>query len=128
MPDSYPHAARRLRSDARYLASNSRFQNAGHFIGLAAECLVKETLQPHVKIDPASGLRVHFPTLMDRIRKKGHSRLMGKLLQILDGSDFLEDWNVELRYEQDIPVADAQARWEKWVKDVESLFRAAGIS
>jgi hypothetical protein len=62
--DSFPDAARRHRSDAKHLATNQRFQNAGHLIGFAAECFAKEILEgAGIKIDKPSGFKVHFPEL-----------------------------------------------------------------
>jgi transposase-like protein len=75
--DSFPDAARRHWSDAKHLATNHRFQNVGHLLGFAAECLAKEILESAgIKIDSSSGLREHFPKLRDRIRMNGHSRAM----------------------------------------------------
>lgn len=129
MSDSFANAASRHRTDATHLADNKRFQNAGHLIGFAAECLVKSILQQQkIEIDPASGLRVHFPNLRDVISKKGHGRLMGPLLPILNGANFLMGWRAELRYEEDISEPEAQRRWEEWFSDVQGLFIAAGKS
>jgi hypothetical protein len=128
MPESFADAAPRHREDAKRLAIDSRFQNAGHLIGFAAECLVKSMLQSGgVTIDKPSGLRVHFPDLSQKIAIKGHSRLMGALLPVLNQTDFLELWRAELRYESDLAVLDAQTQWQRWVTQVDTLFYLAGI-
>lgn len=126
MGENYSHAASRLRHDAKKLASGGRFQNAGYLIGLAAECLVKEILEnAAVTIDRQSDLRHHFPTLVKKITSKGHGRFMGALMSILQ-SNFLNNWQIELRYEENSDAANAQEQWRNWETDVDGLFRAAG--
>ena len=128
MADSFPDAARRHRSDAKHLAANDRFQNAGHLLGFAAECLAKEVLQAAgITIDKPSHLREHFPKLASEIRIQGRTRAMAMLLPILERSAFLDGWEVECRYEANILRSDAEARYHSWQADVDSLFNAAGI-
>jgi hypothetical protein len=126
--DSFPNAARRHRSDAKHLATEQRFQNAGHLIGFAAECLAKELLEgAGIKIDKTSGFKVHFPDLQHRIRMQGYTRAMVLLAPIVGKPTFLDGWTADCRYEADILQLDAQTRFNSWVADVDSLFRAAGI-
>jgi hypothetical protein len=126
--DSFPDAARRHRSDAKHLATDQRFQNAGHLIGFAAECLVKEILKSAgINIDKASGFKVHFPELQKQVRLQGRIRAMILLAPIVSGSTFLAGWAAECRYEQDIVPFDAETRFQSWAADVETLFKAAGI-
>jgi hypothetical protein len=126
--DSFPDAARRHRSDAKHLATNQRFQNAGHLIGFAAECLVKEILEgAGIKIDKPSGFKVHFPELQKQVRLQGRTRAMVLLAPIVSRSTFLGGWAAECRYENDILPSDGEVRFNSWVADVESLFKAAGI-
>lgn len=128
MPVSFSDAALRHRSDAKHLASDSRFQNAGHLIGFAAECLVKCYLvKGGIQIDQHSGLRVHFPHLTQAIIRNGHGRLMKLLLPIVTTSSFLAGWTAELRYENALSAASAHVKWKQWIADVELLFKAAGI-
>ena len=109
MTDCFPDAARRHRSDAKHLAADRRFQNAGHLLGFAAECLAKEILAgAGIRLDKSSGLREHFPKLGDQIRMNGHTRVMALLIPIIQRSNFLDGWNAECRYEADILKADAE--------------------
>jgi hypothetical protein len=126
--DCFPDAARRHRSDAARLAADRRFQNAGHLLGFAAECLSKEILeQAGISLDKPSGLREHFPKLSDRIRMNGRTRAMTLLAPIVLQPDFLIGWTAESRYEADILQTDAETRFNIWRADVDSLFAAAGI-
>jgi hypothetical protein len=128
MSDSFANAASRHRADAKHLAENRRFQNAGHLIGFAAECWVKATLQQQgIKIDRDSGLRVHFPKLVQVITTKGYGRGMLALQPIIENENFLQSWRAELRYEDDIEAQTAEQRWQAWITDVEQLFNNAGI-
>lgn len=129
MADSFPDAARRHWSDAKHLAANDRFQNAGHLLGFAAECLAKEVLAgAGIIIDkPSAQQWSHFPKLAEKIRMEGRTRVMALLLPIVAKQAFLDGWQVECRYEANIPRSDAETRYHSWQADVESLFNAAGI-
>lgn len=128
MANSFPDAARRHRGDAKHLATNHRFQNAGHLLGFAAECLAKEILErAGIAIDKPSGLREHFPKLGRTIRTDGRTRVMALLAPIVLRSAFLDGWEAECRYEANILETDAETRFNSWLTDVDSLFNAAGI-
>ncbi len=128
MADSFPDAARRHRNDARSLAASNRFQNAGHLLGFAAECLAKEILlSAGITIDKTSGFREHFPALGRKIRTHGRTRVMALLTPVVSSTTFLSGWEAEGRYEQNVPMHNAEARFKSWQVDVDSLFRAAGV-
>lgn len=124
MVESFGEAADRHRKDAKILAKIDRFQNAGHLIGLAAECLAKDILERGGKTIDRS-LRVHFPELTERIRLAATGRLARKLQPVLI-SGFLDGWHVELRYEQDNLSPAARSQWKKWAHDVDGIFSQAG--
>jgi hypothetical protein len=126
--DSFPDAARRHRIDAKRLAAARRFQNAGHLIGFAAECLAKEILEAAgITIDKPSGFREHFPMLRGAIRRDGRTRAMTVLAPIIGSQPFLDGWTAECRYENDISQVDAEVRFNSWIADVDSLFGATGM-
>lgn len=128
MADCFPDAARRHRNDAKQLAADRRFQNAGHLLGFAAECLAKEILAGvGITLDKASGLREHFPELGNQIRRNGRTRVMALLTPIVRPSTFLDGWTAECRYEANILQTDAETRFNAWHADVNSLFKGAGI-
>ena len=123
--DHFREAAGRHRHDARYLATEKRYQNAGHLLGFAAECLTKGILESvGIKIDKHSGFRAHFPELAVKVRLNGRTRVMSLLTPILNDR-FLRDWRANCRYEGDLSVDDAKARYGAWHADVDSLFKAA---
>jgi hypothetical protein len=126
--DCFSDAARRHRSDAKHLAADRRFQNAGHLLGFAAECLAKEILErAGITLDKQSGFREHFPKLGNTIRINGRTRIMALLTPILQKSTFLDGWEAECRYEANVLQTDAETRFSSWHTDVDSLFKAAGI-
>ena len=128
MSDSFLDSAHRHRSDAKHLATDRRFQNAGHLIGFAAECLVKDILErASITIDKASGFREHFPKLQTKVRMNGRTRVMRQLTPIVRGATFLHGWAAEGRYEHDISDSSAEKRFLSWVAEVDALFRTAGI-
>ena len=128
MADLFPDAARRHRSDARDLAAHNRYQNAGHLIGFAAECLAKDLLQSAgINVDKASGFKKHFPELGSKIKIDGRTRVMAILAPIVSATTFLDGWTADGRYEANLATADAELRFNSWSADVESIFRAAGI-
>ena len=128
MADTFDDAAHRHRVDAKHLAGDQRFQNAGHLIGFAAECLVKSMLeQAGQTINKKTHLAVHFPQLTQMIQEHAQGRLAVSLTAILQNSAFLQSWHAEGRYEANMPTEDSKARFAGWQSDVASLFMAAGI-
>jgi hypothetical protein len=128
LADSFPDSARRHRNDARSLATGHRFQNAGHLLGFAAECLAKEILaNAGITIDKSSGFREHFPKLGQRIRMDGRTRVMALLTPVVSTATFLDGWQAECRYEANLTLQDAETRFNSWWADVDPLFKAAGI-
>lgn len=128
MADFFDDAAHRHRADAKHLAGAQRFQNAGHLIGFAAECLVKSMLeQAGQAINAKTHLAVHFPKLRGMIQDHAQGRLAVSLTAILQNDSFLDGWDATGRYEANMPTADAEARFAGWQSDVNALFTAAGI-
>jgi len=130
MTQGYYDSAMRHRADAAHLAGGERFQNAGHLIGLAAECLVKSLLeQAGVVVAPRTRFWRHFPDLGRRVVEiDGKSSLMRLLAPIVaKGDDFLRGWEVEDRYASTLSITDGRPRYESWEQDVATLFEAAGL-
>ena len=123
--ESYEHAARRHFADAEDLADRERLDNAGHLIGLAAECAVKHAVR-HVTDHPP---HIHFPELTAGIRQLGGrhpvvSEVRRALSPPAHGSVF-DDWSVTMRYDADGHVLDAQYR--KWKMAAGRIMSAASI-
>ena len=126
--ENFQEAAVRHRDDANRLAAGGRFQNAGHLIGLAAECLAKSLLQKNgVTIDKNSHFYTHFPKLAGKIRQFGAGPCMRVLAPIVAKPDFLSDWGIGTRYEGDLQENAARERFAAWRSDVDGLFKAAGV-
>ena len=125
--ENFQEAAVRHRDDANRLAAGERFQNAGHLIGVAAECLAKSVLQKAgITIDKDSPYYTHFPKLAEKIRQLGQGPAMHLLAPIVAKQDFLSGWGVGTRYDGNLPAPDAEAKYRVWRLDVDSLFNAAG--
>ena len=123
--ESYEHAARRHFADAEDLADRERLDNAGHLIGLAAECAVKHAVR-RVTPNPRP---IHFPKLTAEIRKYGgRDTVLHKVRRALTphahGSVF-DDWSIKMRYGADGHVLDAQYR--KWKMAAGRIMSAASI-
>ena len=123
--ESFEHAARRHFADAEDLADRQRLDNAGHLIGLAAECAVKHAVR-HVTPNPP---RIHFPELTAGIRQLGGrnpavSKIRRALSPPAHGSVF-DDWSIAMRYGADGHVVDAQYR--KWKVAAGQIMSAASI-
>ena len=123
--ESYEHAARRHFADAEDLADRERLDNAGHLIGLAAECAVKHAVR-HVTPNPP---HIHFPELTAGIRQLGgRNPVVSKIRRALSppshGSVF-DDWSIKMRYGADGHVVDAQYR--KWKVAAGRIMSAASI-
>ena len=123
--ESYEHAARRHFADAEDLADRERLDNAGHLIGLAAECAVKHAVR-RVTPNPRP---IHFPKLTAEIRKYGgRDTVLQKVRRALTphvhGSVF-DDWSIKMRYGADGHVLDAQYR--KWKMAAGRIMSAASI-
>jgi len=126
--EDFGASAQRHRRDAHFLAANDRFQNAGHLVGLAAECAAKHALdRAGIAIDHKSGFRTHFPRLRTRIMISGQTRHMALLLPIIGPSQYLSGWNIDQRYEPPCADHDTKQRYELWAADVDKLFCLVGI-
>ena len=128
MAEDFGSAALHHRHDARRLAGIERFQNAGYMIGLAAECLAKSLLvAAGIPIGNRDAFRRHFPRLAEQLRVDGRTSSMRLLAPIVARQDFLHDWDIEARYDPDLPPETAQQRFETWEANVGALFNAAGL-
>jgi hypothetical protein len=72
LPEVYSKAALRHFLDAEKLASCSRFDNAAHLVGFAAECAVKHCiLELRLTVDAP---HVHFPQLIEAAKRSLRGR------------------------------------------------------
>ena len=123
--ESFEHAARRHFADAEDLADRQRMDNAGHLIGLAAECAVKHAVR-HVVPNPR---RIHFPELTAEVRKLGgRNSVVSQIRRALSPpahESVFDDWSIAMRYRADGHVEDAQYR--KWKVATGQIMSAASI-
>ena len=123
--ESYEHAARRHFADAEDLAGLRRLDNAGHLIGLAAECAVKHAIRQIVP----NPRRIHFPELTAEVRKLGgRNSAVSQVRRALSPpahASVFDDWSIAMRYCADGHVVAAQYR--KWKVAAGQIMSAASI-
>ena len=127
MLEAYGEAAKRHYADAKVLAAEQRYDNAGHLVGFAAECALKHALDLHEpqKENP----RLHLPQIVDVMLKRLSSRnprtAMLRTLLLQGQTTFFQDYNVSDRYSANGTVTSAMyAQWESLAK---RTLGAAGI-
>ncbi len=123
MTENYSEAPYRHFADSNHLAQSSRWGNASHLLGFAGECAVKhciETLRP-----AAGGTHGHFPELIDIARKHLRTRRDAAMNAVLKIPKLMEGWHVNLRYEEDSAVG--QAQYNAWRAHAARLLGAARL-
>jgi hypothetical protein len=121
--ENYLEAALRHFADSDHLAEISRWGNAAHLVGFAAECAVKHrlgSLHPTAKAPHG-----HFPDLVDTARKHLRARRDMALHKVLKYPNLMDGWDVSLRYEGDAVVD--QTKYSLWRGHAARLFAAAGL-
>ena len=122
--DCYSQAARRHYADAVTLANAHRLDNAGHLIGFAAECAVKEAVSRLGRAVPQG----HFPRLYSRIPQVGGRNSLSQIRRAMSqrGQQVaFSDWDIGIRYRADGSV-DA-SRFATWRRQAGQVMAAAGI-
>ena len=123
--ESFEYAARRHFADAEDLAGRRRLDNAGHLIGLAAECAVKHAIRQIVP----NPRRIHFPELTAELRKLGgRNSAVSQVRRALSPNahaSVFDDWSIAMRYCADGHVVAAQYR--KWKVAAGRIMSAASI-
>lgn len=123
LKDDYESAAIRHMTDAATLENIGQFDNAGHLIGFAAECVIKLRIQ---NLRPlATAPHGHFPELLVAARKQFGARSgFNSMYDILKG-DVFRDWSVNRRYDSTGDTALAELR--DWTRLTKRLFAAAQL-
>lgn len=108
------------------LAESDRLDNAGHLIGYAAECAVKEAVS---ELRGIAIPRVHFPSLSSCIAQIGGRNRLNQIRRALTQPpgqpSAFDDWAIDTRYWADGSV-DA-SRFAKWRRQAGQVMAAAGI-
>ena len=121
MADDYVSAAKRHRADAATLAAAGRFDNAGHLVGIAAECVIKAKLR-ELNREPTADYDGHYPRIQGILRRKlEHRGITGPWLSLARRSDLLIGWDICDRYSPDNKAGKAE--FQKWSEATEELFR-----
>jgi hypothetical protein len=123
MAENYPEAAVRHFRDSELLAKASRWGNAGHLVGFAAECAVKYRLQS--LRSSANVPHGHFPDLINIAKKHLNSRRDTTLHGILKIKTLMESWDVNDRYAADSLIGKPQ--YDVWRQHASRLMSAAGL-
>jgi hypothetical protein len=123
MADNYSEAAVRHFQDSELLAKSSRWGNAGHLMGFAAECAVKcrlKNLVPSAKVPHG-----HFPDLINIAKKHVSGRRHTTLHAILKMKTLMRNWDVNDRYAESSLIGKPQ--YDLWRQHASRLMSAAGL-
>ncbi len=123
MPDSYSESALRHSADADSLAAANQFDGAGYLVGYAVECAIKFAI---LATRPAAQApHVHLPDLIEKAKKVLQGRQQLSISNLLKRTDFMQGWNVDLRYGGNGAVAAAQ--FQQWREDANRALAAARL-
>ena len=121
--ECYDEAALRHFSDAVHLASDQRWNSAGHLVGFAAECALKHAI---ASLRPGQDIpHKHLPDLVLVAKKHLQQRNHRGLLVLLEQADYFAGWTVENRYAADDTVSPEM--YEHWRGDATRTIGAAGL-
>jgi hypothetical protein len=110
MADDFGAAALRHLRDGEMLAKGKRWGGAGHLIGFAAECAIKQgILTLRQRQNAPQG---HFPEIIDIAKRHLAGRRNTGLYIVLKLPDLMRGWQVSLRYAGDAAVG--QAEYDLW--------------
>ena len=123
MANNYSEAAVRHFQDSELLAKASRWGNAGHLIGFAAECAVKYRIQSLRR--SAAVPHGHFPDLINIARKHFNGRRDTALHAILKTTALMQSWDVNDRYAGNDLIGEPQ--YDVWRQHASRLMSAAGL-
>lgn len=108
-------AAKRHFDDAAIMLEKKRYDNAGYHYGFAAECALKHSLREIGVRDDDDSIWKHFPRLKHLALLAVQSRRAGPLRQILESPQFMQGWQIDMRYSKNGSVDSATV--EKWRND-----------
>lgn len=118
-PHDLPRAAHRTLEAAEMLAHTARVDVAGYLYGLAAEFAVKHmsTQIPSARGDDV--FYAHFPELRTLLRDRLQGRRGAMLLRYIEGSAFMNNWHVRMRYSSGREIkAEWVEQWGQQARDV----------
>jgi hypothetical protein len=125
MARDYGQAAVRHFIDAETLAAAGRYDDAGHLIGLAAECALKHGAQGFTNPKNAE-IEGHLPPIKRTIQSILQGRnAKGPLLGVVGKREFFDNWNVNDRYQADGHVN--KSIYDSWRADAQLAFRIVSL-
>jgi hypothetical protein len=125
MARDYAQAALRHYEDAESLAALGRYDDAGHLVGLAAECALKHGASGYIR-PPNSEIDGHLPPVKWQIRQILDGRnVRGPLLAFVMNQRHFTDWHVNHRYEADGHVD--RPKYEKWRDSTKLAFKIVSL-
>lgn len=122
VPDNYAEAAVRHLDDAEHLASLGRYDNAGHLVGFAGECAMKQKLRDLTQ-RAGENFHGHHPSPQTQLRTQLQRRgMQGQWLALCAGPTLFPDWDVNHRYSSDgVVTHQMYSRWLLLSKRLMSL-------
>jgi len=123
VPESYRESALRHSADADSLAAANQFDGAGYLVGYAVECAIKSAIE--ATRPTAEAPHVHLPELIERAKKVLQGRRQMSISNLLKRTNFMQGWRVDLRYQGNGAVAEAQ--FHQWRDDANRALAAANL-
>ncbi len=120
--ENYKSSALRHFSNALVLQMAKEFDNAGHLLGLAVECAIKNKC--NLSRQDFSKGDGHLPNLLIIAKKNLNHRSDSSLISVLN-KNVMNAWNINDRYCTTGDTSEEQVR--KWVEDAKLIFRNTGI-
>jgi len=121
----YAQSALRHFRDAELLAAGGRFDDAGHLIGLAAECALKHGAQGFTTPKGAE-INGHLPTIKTHVRQILQGRnIRGPLLAFVSSHEHFAGWHVNDRYRADGHID--QPQYAIWRTETQKAFRIVNL-
>jgi len=113
-PQDMSAAAGRHYADGAMLLGNRKFDNAGYHFGLAAECAIKKLLRDCGVPTDDKAIWMHWPHLKTLGRLAVSGRQAGPVRELLERGNFMQHWDVVMRYSSNSQVDQARAtRWQE---------------
>jgi len=91
-------SAKRHYDDGVLLMDNRRFDAAGYHFGFAAECAIKHLMRETGVMTNDRAIWEHFPDLRILALQSISGRTAGPLRTLLERKNFMQFWDVRMRY------------------------------
>lgn len=110
-------SARRHYDDGVLLMDSRRFDAAGYHFGFAAECAIKHLMRGLGVMADDPPIWQHFPELRNLALQSISGRSAGPLRAMLERDNFMQFWDVRMRYARNGSIKEEVAK--RWRRDAD---------